>query len=232
MSLSDFQKHRLTFSQQRWGWRYLLFEIIFLPSILSAGNALLSLNLDAAALNFVYFAANAAAAVGIFRQLLLDTLRDVPRLIWKILGIALAGLALYYAAGIALAQAFTAVYPGFANVNDLSVGSLAAGNYPLTFLGTVLLVPVAEECFHRALVFRGLYDRSPALAWVLSVVLFAGIHVMNYIGYFDRTLLLLCFVQYVPAGLILAGAYRLSGSLLCPILIHAGVNCLGMLSLR
>jgi membrane protease YdiL (CAAX protease family) len=62
--------------------------------------------------------------------------------------------------------------------------------------------------------------------------LFALVHILGYIGFYPFEMLLLCFVQYLPAGICLAAAYRLSGSLLSPILIHALVNLLAMLSLR
>ena len=54
---------------------------------------------------------------------------------------------------------------------------------------------------------------------------------MNYAGA-DTLTLALCFVQYLPAGICLAASYRLSGSILTPILIHAGINTLGILALR
>ena len=73
---------------------------------------------------------------------------------------------------------------------------------------------------------------SIAEQWVLSVALFSSVHIINYIGAYPFDTILLCFVQYIPAGLCLAGAYRLSGSLLSPILIHALVNLVGMLALR
>ena len=100
------------------------------------------------------------------------------------------------------------------------------------FLGSVILVPITEECLFRGLVFRGVYDRSPILAWVLSIVLFSSVHIISYLGTYPAETILLCFVQYIPAGVCLAGAYRLSGSLLSPILIHALVNLLGMMALR
>ena len=133
---------------------------------------------------------------------------------------------------ILMGQLIFALDPQFTSINDAGIGQMVEENYALMFIGTVFFVPIAEECLFRGLVFRGLYDRNVILAWVVSVLLFAAIHVTGYIGSQPTLTLLLCFVQYLPAGLCLAGAYRLSGSLISPILIHALVNLIGMISLR
>ena len=99
-------------------------------------------------------------------------------------------------------------------------------------ISTIILAPIAEECFFRGVLFRGIYTQSPGAAWVVSVALFGFLHVMNYIGTVAPLTLILCFLQYIPAGVCLAAAYRLSGSLLCPILIHTAVNAVSMLSVR
>ena len=93
-------------------------------------------------------------------------------------------------------------------------------------------MPVAEECLFRGIVFRGIYDRSHILAWIVSAGLFALVHVIGYFGSAAPLTLLLCFLQYIPAGICLAASYRLSGSILSPILIHAAVNFVGMMILR
>ena len=55
---------------------------------------------------------------------------------------------------------------------------------------------------------------------------------MGYLSAYPVHHLLLAFLQYLPAGLVLAWAYRKSGSIFSPILIHAAVNTLALLSLR
>ena len=44
--------------------------------------------------------------------------------------------------------------------------------------------------------------------------------------------LLLCFCQYIPAGICLGWAYAKSGTIWCPVLIHMTVNQIGMLFMR
>ena len=85
---------------------------------------------------------------------------------------------------------------------------------------------------HRGLVFRTLYNRSKIAAYVISVVIFGALHVVGYITMYEPLQLLLCFLQYIPAGIALGWAYARSGSILAPILIHTLVNALGVAILR
>ena len=99
-------------------------------------------------------------------------------------------------------------------------------------LGTVVFVPLAEECFYRGLIFRGLYDKSPIVAYALSMVIFSLAHVVGYVTMADFGTLVLCFFQYLPAGFALAWCYRRSGCIFAPILVHMAVNQTGMLLMR
>ena len=42
--------------------------------------------------------------------------------------------------------------------------------------------------------------------------------------------LLLCFIQYLPAGYCLCFAYRRSGTIISPIIVHAVVNAMSMIA--
>ena len=124
------------------------------------------------------------------------------------------------------------IRPEFVNKNDQAVADMAEISYGLMFLGTVVLAPVTEEIFYRGLLLRGLYGRSPVAAWIVSVSVFGLIHVLGYLSVLSPLELLLSFLQYLPAGVCLAASYRLSGSLICPILIHAAINTVAILALR
>jgi membrane protease YdiL (CAAX protease family) len=97
-------------------------------------------------------------------------------------------------------------------------------------IGTVVLVPIVEETLYRGLIFGLLPKRI--LRYAVSVGAFCAIHVMGYIGYYEPLHLLLCFMQYIPAGLVLAYAYERSGSIFAPILIHMAINGIAMLFMR
>ena len=114
--------------------------------------------------------------------------------------------------------------PQYVNLNDQTIQSQLASETTLMLLTTVVLAPIVEECFFRGLLFRGLYDRSPAAAWMASVALFSVVHVAAFIGYYSPLALLASFIAYIPAGLVLCITYERSGGIVAPILAHAVAN--------
>ena len=232
MKHSDFLFHSITQQEKAFGTLWLVFEALFFAALLQILNSLLPTPLPQPEVNFIFFSVNFIAVAWIFRRYLREQLQLVPDVLEKILFVTAPGFLIYRLMNLLLAQVLFVLDPDFFSINDVTIQNLVEADYFLMFLGSVFLVPITEECLFRGLVFRGMYDRSPLLAWVLSVVLFSAVHVISYIGAYPIETILLCFVQYIPAGVCLAGAYRLSGSLLSPILIHALVNFLGMLALR
>ena len=232
MKHTDFQNHSLNRKEKLFGTCWLVFQTLFFATLLQVLNLLLPAPLPQTDVNFVFFAVNFTAVILIFRRYRWAQIRLVPEILDKVLCFAITGFAAYMAMNFLLMQVLFALDPGFTSVNDVTIQKLVAEDYAIMFFGTVLLAPITEEILFRGLVFRGVYDRSSVLAWILSVLLFCAIHIIGYIGAYPWQTILLCFVQYLPAGICLAGAYRLSGSLLSPILIHALVNLLAMLSLR
>ncbi len=232
MNHTDFKTRLLNGKEKAFGICWLIFQTLFFPTLLQVLNMLLPTPLPQAEVNLVFFCVNFVAVAFLFRHYLWAQIRLVPEIIEKALFLAVIGFIAYWVLNFLLMQVLFALHPGFTSVNDVTIQELVAEDYTIMFLSSVILVPFAEETLFRGLVFRGLYDHSPVLAWILSVTLFALIHILGYIGAYPFETLLLCFVQYLPAGICLAASYRLSGSLLSPILIHAFVNLLGMLALR
>ena len=99
------------------------------------------------------------------------------------------------------------------------------------FLAIVLMVPIAEELLFRGVLFRAVYDRSGLGAWICSVFSFAAVHVIGYIGQYDWILFSLAFAQYIPAGIALCFAYRRSGTIVAPMIMHMFINLLAFLAI-
>ena len=93
-------------------------------------------------------------------------------------------------------------------------------------------MPLTEETLFRGLIFGALQQKNRTIAYLLSVVFFAFVHVMGYFGVTSGAVLMISFVQYIPAGIVLALAYEFSGSILAPTLIHMAVNAIAILSMR
>lgn len=220
----------LTRKETVWGWRYLLFQLLFLPGLLNFVNQITTLLLEASVLNFIYFLINFVVVLFLFGRFLLANLRATRPL--RLLMTAVIGLGVYQLASYGVSALIHFLYPDFFNVNDQSIGAMAEGRFLLTLAGTVFLVPVAEEVFYRGILFGSLYRLNKYLAYTLSIFIFALIHILGYIGTYPIDLLALCLLQYVPAGLCLAWAYETSDSILCPILMHSLINAIGIFTLR
>ena len=214
------------------GLIYYLLQLLVIPAILGVINMLVGNPMSEAVVNVLFFAMNFMAVLIIFRKFLTANFRTLCAYHLHVLRHAGIGALIYMAGNVAFSLVATLIDPGFANVNDAAIMEMVQGNFGLMTLGTVILVPVAEECFYRSLIFRNIYDKSPVWAYAVSMVLFSLAHVLGYLLFVDFGTLVLCFFQYLPAGFALAWAYRHSGSIFAPVLIHMCVNLVGMLLMR
>ena len=214
------------------GWRYLAFSVLFLPLLLRLVIDLLPVSVSALWLNMAYFAINFAVALLAFLAFWRRTLEDASQKLLSILLTAVAALIVYFLMNLGLSRLLQLLGDDFFNVNDQNIAALAEEDFLLTAIGTAFLAPVAEEIFHRGAVFGGLYRRSRWLAYCVSTFVFALVHINGYVGIVPPLTLLLCFIQYLPAGICLAGAYEVSGSLLTPICVHIVINIIGIAAMR
>ena len=223
---------KLTSNESLIGLIYYLLQLLVIPSLAVGINFLLGNTISESVLNVICFAINFVVVLIIFRKFLLVNWQPVRSHPWNVLRCAGAGFLMYFAGNALFSLISTAIDPEFANLNDTAISMMAKSNFGLMTVGTVILVPIAEECFYRGLIFRGIYDRSPILAYILSMVIFSLAHVLGYTAMADFGTLMLCFLQYLPAGFALAWSYRASGSIYASVLIHMTVNQMGMLLMR
>ena len=214
------------------GFLYFLLQLLIIPSIIMVVNMMLPVPYSEAVVNFVFFTVNFVTVLIIFRKFLAANFRSLLAYPWYTLRCAGIGFLIYMAGNTVFSLLVTALVPEFANINDAAIMEMVQDNFTLMTIGTVILVPIAEECFYRGLIFRNLYDKSPFLAYALSMILFSLAHVLAYVGMEDFGTLALCFIQYLPPAFALAWCYRRSGSIFAPILIHMVVNQTGMLLMR
>ena len=213
------------------GWFFLVCHLVVLPVILSFLNLLIPA-LTPARLNFAYFIISFLAVILIFPNYLRRNWHFFQLYPGNTMRSAFWGLVIYQLCALAIALLYSWIIPDFLNVNDASISVLAQENYGMMIVGCAFLVPVTEEVLYRGLIFRGFYSKSKLLAYTLSTVAFAMIHISGYIGIYDAKLLICCFLQYIPAGLCLAWAYARADSIFAPILIHMAINVMGINALR
>lgn len=222
----------LSIKEKRYGFRYLLFQAVFLASLLHSVNALFSRPLSAGLLNFLYSFISCAACFGIFGTFLKKSLLRAYRFPTQVLAYSAGGFAVYYLCSSALSLLIVRLFPDFVNLNDSRIWSLTGSDPVFMFLATVLLAPICEEILYRALVFGTLHEKYPVGAYFISALIFCAIHVLSYVGVYPIGYLALALLQYLPAGLIFAWCYRKSGTIVTPIIIHMVNNLLVNLTSR
>ncbi len=213
-----------------WAIVYMLLEFLVLPTVISLLNSLLPNPLSTSRLNLAFFLLNYAAVGLILRKFIGRNLMETKPVL--LLGSAALGMLAYWAMNLAMGMLILGINPEFANVNDAAITDMVQADMLFSILGTVVLVPPCEELLFRGVVFGGLYNRRPVMAYVISMLCFSAVHVVGYIGLFSWDILALCFLQYLPAGFCLAWSYARSGSILTPILIHTLVNATGVALMR
>lgn len=214
------------------GFGYLAFQLIFLPSLLTWLNAQLETPLNSAELNFVFYLTNFMAMLLIFHDFLGRSARQAMQHPAYFCQAVILGFVAYYACFYVTDYLVSMLVPSFSNYNDEAIAAMSKGNYFLMVIGTVILVPPVEECFYRGLIFRNLYGKSRWAAYIVSILAFACIHIIGYIGRYSAVELIIAFLQYMPAGLCLAWSYAKADTIFAPIFIHAAVNFITINGIR
>ena len=215
-----------------WGWLYLAVEFLILPAALYLLSVRLFPGASDAEVNFVFYLLNFLGTLLIYRKFLRRNLGLAKRNLLTVFVYTILGLFIYWASSLVMSEITYRLMPDFVNVNDASIAAMSQDGYMLMAIGTVLLVPAAEECMFRGLLFRGFYSRSRWAAYLISALCFCLPHVSAYIGSYDWSVLALCFVQYLPAGLMLAWSYEKSNTIFTPVLIHTIINAFGIYAMR
>ena len=214
------------------GFVYMTFQFVFLPSILYAVNDLLKTPLSTAELNFTYYFLNFIAMLVIFHGFLGKSAAQARQHPAQFVQAVILGLAAYYACTYAADKTVALLMPGFANRNNDAVFAMLSQNRFLMLIGTVILVPPFEECLFRGLIFRNLYGKSHWAAYVVSILAFAMVHIIGFLGSYTPLEILMAVLQYLPAGLCLAWSYTKAETIFAPIFIHAAVNYITINGLR
>lgn len=214
------------------GFCYFAFQLLLLPELLKLLNGQLSAPLRDAELNFVFYMINFLAVLLILHDFLGRAAAQATRHPAYLCQAVILGLAAYYACLFTVNWVIGVLVPGFSNYNDSAISAMRQESRLLVVIGTVILVPTAEECFFRGLIFRNLYGKSHWAAYLVSMLAFAFVHILGYAGQYTPLEMLMALLQYLPAGLCLAWSYTKADTIFAPIAIHAAVNFITLTSWR
>lgn len=201
---------------------------LFLSYLMGLLNGLLTTPLSSGTLNFVTYVVNFLFIVCIFNHFLRDSLVSAWRGLWALAQAVILGFVFYWACDWLIDWVFSYLFSGYHSLVDASIAALSASNHYLMIIGVVILAPVIEETLYRGLVYRNIWRKNKVAAYIVSMLVFAAVHILAYIGTQDITTLVLCFVRYLPAGLCLAWTYSKADNVFAPIIVHAIINAISI----
>lgn len=217
------------------GWVYLPIYLFFLSIVLAFIAYQLDINLQSEEnqlhINVVYGMINFLFVTVIFRRYLAKSFKCIRQRPGRFCAALFGGYAVYQTGTVAMKILTEFIQPGLENINDASLVSFGKTGIVEMLVYSVILVPVVEECLFRCVIFSTIRKRSRFWAYAISALAFASIHVFGYIGNYPISTLILCYIQYLPAGLVLAWALEFSGSIWASVGIHAISNLLAVVFL-
>ncbi len=214
----------LSTAEQVAGFSYLPVYVVFLSWGLNALSQWLGLRLTDIQLNLCYFAVNFLAICLIFHRFLWRSFRAIR--FWELVQALILGFVLYYAGNLLLSRLLALLGAQVVAYNDDTIRDLVHQNRPMMMVCSLLIAPVVEETLVRGLMFGTLRRKNRWLAYGVSVVFFALIHVWKYLLTADAGSVLLSAIPYIPAGIALAWTYEKAGTVWASILLHALINAM------
>ena len=224
------KKSKLTYAsmsrnEKIFGCIWLVIQL-FLTYLMGLLNGLLSDPMNSGTLIFVTYLVNFGVICCIFHRFLRDSLVAAWRDLWNFIQAVVLGFVAIWACSKLFDWLLGLIIPDYSPILDASIGELSRCNVYLRIIGIVILAPMIEETLYRGLIFRNLWRKSKVGAYIASMVVFAAIHTLSYLGTGDITTWILCFARYLPAGLCLAWTYSKADNLFAPVLVHAVINAI------
>lgn len=189
-------------------------------------GGLLDMTISATVRNMIYYYALFAVTVIMFHQFIARTSRNFVDNLDIACRSILIGLIGLYGLNELVYRLSNLVITNRTNLNDTAISAQIRDAPRVTLLIIIFLAPFVEEVLFRGLVFGNLKHKSRVVAYLVSCVLFALIHVWQFAVVNQDITYFLLMVQYLVPGAVLAWAYESSGTLWASIGLHAVANAL------
>lgn len=216
------------------GWIYIIAQQFIVPLLLDLVFKSFGLPESDLWVNFAFFATNFVVVIIAFRKYLAASLRQLGKRFGHVLGDCVAGFLLYWAANVFVSMIIALWVPTYANANDAYIQTMANDDFWIMFIGSVILVPLAEETLFRGVIFGTLDRLNRPLAYILSTLIFGAIHIVGYLllGIYSLQDAAISMLQYLPAGLCLGWVYADTDTIFAPVLVHTTINLIGVMYMR
>ncbi len=208
------------------GWCYLPMYLFLTAWIIQFIFGFLGLKQDIMALNIAYFSTNFAVVVLGFSSWLRRSFRGFTERFWPFIQTLILGFALYYFTQLVLSTVLVLLFGEQTAANNDAVGGLVQSSAGIMALFLIIAAPITEEVLVRGVVFGSLHKINRYLAYAVSILLFSSMHVWQHLAALDFVSAVFNLLLYVPAGVALGWTYEKSGTIWCPITLHAIVNAI------
>lgn len=221
----------LSKAEQIAGFCYLPFFVALLGIGLQWLNMQLNLKLTDLQINVCFFVLNCAFVWVIFHNFLLRSFRNIR--FWELVQALILGFVLYYVGNILFGLVVGWLGLDIPSFNDDTILDLAAENRTVMIVCSVCLAPLTEETLVRGLIFGTIRRKSRVVAYIVSVLFFAAIHVWQYAVLYDIKSILLAALAYLIPGIALGWTYEKADTIWAPIILHMLINAIafGVMSL-
>jgi len=189
-------------------------------------GGLLDVTISATVQNMIYYYVLFAVTLIIFHKFIGRTSRNFADNLGVACRSMLVGLIGLYGLNELVYRLTSLAIGNRTNLNDTTISAQIQDAPRVTLLIIVLLAPFIEEVLFRGLVFGNLKSKSRVVAYLVSCLLFALIHVWQFAVVQQDITYFLLMVQYLVPGAVLAWAYESSGTLWAAIGLHAAANAL------
>lgn len=220
----------MTPGEQIGGVIFLAIYLVVLPFVTDPlfrfVGGLLDVSISATVQNMIYYYVLFAVTIMIFHKFIARTSRNFVDNLGVAFRSVLVGLIGLYGLNELVYRLSNVVITNRTNLNDTAISAQIQDAPRVTLLIIIFLAPFVEEVLFRGLVFGNLKHKSRVVAYLVSCVLFALIHVWQFAVVNQDITYFLLMVQYLVPGAVLAWAYESSGTLWASIGLHAVANAL------
>ena len=220
----------MTPGEQIGGGVFLMLYLVVLPfatdPLFRFVGGLLDVSISATVQNMVYYYVLFAVTLVMFHKFIGRTSRNFADNLGVACRSMLVGLIGLYGLNELVYRLTRLAIDNRTNLNDTTISAQIQDAPRVTLLIIVFLAPFVEEVLFRGLVFGNLKSKSRVVAYLVSCLLFALIHVWQFAVVQQDITYFLLMVQYLVPGAVLAWAYESSGTLWASIGLHAAANAL------
>lgn len=222
----------MTSGEQIAGTVFFMIYLVVLPfataPLFRWAGVLLGVTISPGLQNIIYYYVLFAVTIIIFHGFLGRTSRQLADNLGtacRTLGIGLIAL---YGLNELVYRLTNLVVTNRTNLNDVAISAQIQDAPHMTMLIVLLLAPFVEEVLFRGLAFGNLRTKSRTVAYLVSCLLFALLHVWQFAVVNQDLTYFLLMIQYLVPGLVLAWVYDYSGTLWTSIGLHIAANALSV----